>query len=221
MSVVVHRETNGPIRARLEAEGMALALFDPKFRNDVVRLAMKAGGDFWVNVFLPKRFSQYAFSMGYRVSSRWRKYKEFQGGVAVPFVGLSPPGGGPIAPKWKRTNPEKMITAALGGARASATATANRARIVVSIPYGHAIQPETSDMFRFVPSWEMERVAQVVGKSLQDLLDGLLPAIAINAKAVSAARRQRRPVTTMMTGLGERVTGTRSRSATPSPRRTG
>lgn len=199
----VYQVKQGPIRAKLMAEGGALALFDPKQRNTIVRIAMKAGGDFWVGTFLPKRFSQYAVSIGYRVSSRWRKYKEFQTGVAVPFVGLTPPGGGPRAPKWKNTNPQKMITAALAGSKATATATGNNARINISIPYGHAVLPETSEMFRTVPSWEMDRIADVVGARLQDLLDGLLPTIAITAPAPRSVS----PPQARVTGVGSRRVG--------------
>lgn len=209
MSTVVYETKVGPIRARIEAEGSALALFDAKVRNTIIRTALSAGGQFWLQVFLPKRFSSYATTFGYTASQRWRKFKEFELGAAVPFVGFTPPGGGPAAPRWKQKNGEKMITAALNGANYTATATAANARIIFRIPYGHPVQQMTSDMFRTVPSWEVERVGEVVGKKLQDILDGLLPAGAvppITPRVVGSAPSVR------ISGAGERrVSGSRQR----------
>ncbi len=59
-----------------------------------------------------------------------------------------------------------MITAALNGSRAVATSTANNRRITWKIPYGHPIPAEHSAAFRTLPTWEVERVAQVVGQSI-------------------------------------------------------
>ncbi len=164
--VVVSTQQVGPVRATIVAYGGALALFSAKERNDIVRGALLAGGQYWLGAFLPKRFSVYAFTLGYRVSEKWRRTKQWQLGAAVPFVGGTPPGGGPRMPSWKGKNGEKMITAALSGATASATATAGNSKIVWLIPFGHAVRPETSEAFRMIPTWEVERIAEHVSESL-------------------------------------------------------
>lgn len=200
----VFTAAEGPIRAVLMAEGSALALFDARTRNTMVRLALHAGGRMWLQVFLPKRFSEYAKRLGYRVSARWAKEKLFLLGNAVPFIGFTPPGGGRQHPRWKRTNPEKMSVAVINGANAKATATASRAQLVFTIPYGHAVRPETSDALRTVPTWEVQRIAEEVASHLQRVLDGLLPATEITApvpRAVPPAPR------VSARGLGERSAG--------------
>lgn len=47
------------LRGVVSAYGGALALFDPKARNDIVRAAAMAGGEAWKAAFLPKRFGFY------------------------------------------------------------------------------------------------------------------------------------------------------------------
>lgn len=172
----VHEAKVGPVRAVLLAEGPALALFKPAIRNTIVRTALKAGGNLWIDVFLGKRFGPYAYRIGYYVSRKWRQFKERGMGQAVPFVGFTPSGGGRIAPRWKQRNGEKMKVAAIKGARIAVTATQTKARITFSIPFGHPIQSTTSAQFRTLPSWEVERVAQATAKELQLILDGVLPA---------------------------------------------
>jgi hypothetical protein len=204
---VVHEVTVGPVRAQLIAAGPALALFRDSERNAFVRFALTAGGAFWLDVFLPKRFSDYSTSFGYRVSRKWRDLKIALTGVAVPFVGLTPSGGGPVAPRWKQENGAKMVDVALADSRARATATGNSAAIIITIPYGHPVQADTSDMFRTLPSWEVDRIADVVGQTLQRLLDGVLGP---DAAAPAAAPRVTAPVV-RATGLGGRARDTHGR----------
>lgn len=164
----VYQTQIGPVRARIVAAGGALALFDAKVRNNITRDGMLDGGRFWLQVFLPKRFSNYAYRFGYHVGKAWRQTKERQLGAAVPFVGGTPPGGGPVMPHWSQKNGEKMITAAINGASVRATATANRANLTFRIPYGHPVDAQASATFRTLPSWEVERIAQVTGQSIED-----------------------------------------------------
>ncbi len=200
----VYQIRQGPIQAAIHAEGAALALFKTKHANNLVRLSLTAGGRAWIEIFLPKRFSAYANSIGYRVSQKWREIKErATGSAAIPFLGLTPPGGGPVAPRWTQRNGAKMMPTAIRGARAAATATSANARVVITIPYGHAVQAETSAMFRNVPSWEVDRVAEIVGAHLQNLLDGLLPAVAVTAPK---PRMPHAPAV-RATGIGERGIG--------------
>ncbi len=164
----VYEAKVGPIRAQILAAGGALVLFDASTRNEIIRAAMLEGGKFWMRAFLPMRFSQYAYRLGYTVSEKWSRRKLRDLGVSVPFVGFTPPGGGRRAPTWKGTNPEKMITAALNGASVRASAAAGRASLTIRVPYGHAVREETTASFRTLPSWEVARIAEVVGKALVD-----------------------------------------------------
>ncbi len=170
----VFEAVQGPIRATIIANGPALALFSAKARNSIIRTALQHGGRYWLRTFLPKRFSDYAYRIGYNDSHSWAKAKQFLLGKSIPFIGFTPPGGGKRDPKRKATNPEKMAVAAINGANVRSTATAKNARIVFTIPYGHPVRPETSAQFRTVPPWEVDRVAKVVAETMQRILGGLL-----------------------------------------------
>ncbi len=164
----VYEAKVGPIRAQIFAAGGALAFFDASTRNEIIRAALLEGGKFWMRAFLPMRFSQYAYRLGYTVSQKWSQRKLRDLGASVPFLGFTPPGGGRQAPTWKGTNPEKMITAALNGASVRATAAAERASLTIRVPYGHPVREDTTASFRTLPTWEVDRIAEVVGKALAD-----------------------------------------------------
>lgn len=165
----VYEAKVGAIRCVLMARGGALALFEAKTRNELIRNALTAGGVFWLRAFLPKRFSQYAYRLGYRVSKKWKDQKERHLGVVVPYIGGTPPGGGRVMPTWSQRNGEKMITAALNGANVKATATASVASLVFRVPFGHPLQADHAAWFRAMPSWEIQRVAEVTAKALDEL----------------------------------------------------
>lgn len=160
----------GPIRTVIQANTMSLLTFAPAERNVIMRTALQAGGDFWIRVFLMKRLSAYAYRLSYRVSKKWRETKEQWGGGNTPFVGLTPVGGGHPVPTWSQTNGQKM-SEAIKGAYAKARAQGLTKQVLeVRVPYGHAIPADKSAVFRTIPSWELQRVAEVVGKTLASIL---------------------------------------------------
>lgn len=161
---------SGPIRTVIRANTMSLLTFAPAERNVIMRTALQAGGDFWIRTFLGKRLSAYAYRLSYRVSAKWKRTKEQWGGVATPFVGLTPVGGGHPVPTWKQSNGQKL-SEAIKGAYAKAKAQGLTKQVLeVRVPYGHAIPADKSAVFRTVPSWELNRFADVVGKTLASIL---------------------------------------------------
>jgi hypothetical protein len=143
----------GPIRAELLASGPALALFKPAVANRIVREALLAGGQFWGRVFLPQRFSPYAYRLGYQVGEKYERRKERLWGEATPFV---------LTGEW--------YGVALTQWRADATAKGGGGEIRIRIPVPHPTRPETQGAFRTVPTWEVERIGQEVGKALRAIL---------------------------------------------------
>ncbi|MBA3588517.1 hypothetical protein [Methylibium sp.] len=164
--------TAGPIRTVIQAKTMSLLSFLPAERNLILRTVMQAAGDFWIRTFLPKRFTPYARRLGYSVGRKWQTSKERQtAGPVLPFVGLTPAGGGPPAPGWSQRNGEKMIVAAMRGATAKGMSKGlNKQSVIIRIPFGHAVRAETSATFRFIPSWEMARLAEIISKTLADII---------------------------------------------------
>ena len=145
----------GPIRAVLEAQGAALSLFTQREANTAVREALEAGGDFWVRVFLPMRFSDYARKLGYRVKPTTAKAKALLSGRAVPFVQTG-----------------QLQQMAIPGAWARATATGGLGTIWIRIPRPHALRPEFAQVFTTVPTWEINRIAEVVETALAQIIQG-------------------------------------------------
>ena len=136
---------NGPIKATLEANREALALFDQKVANDIVRTALAGGGAKWVEIFLPERFGPYAYKLGYKVSAKTRDRKRRIYGHDRPYTQTGEMAG------------------ATQGAHVEATAKRSGGVIRIRIPMGHALRPEFMSVFRQVPAWEVDRInAEVV-----------------------------------------------------------
>jgi hypothetical protein len=137
-------------------------LFSKYDQNIIMRTVMTTAAAFWIKVFLPMRFGPYArTSLGYFASTKWEKRKSklaaagtIQGPQPTPFVYTG------IARSEATTR-----------ARPDGTATSTRFAIVIRIPFGHPIQPDTSAMFKVVPSHEVKRLAEVVGNELPALIN--------------------------------------------------
>jgi hypothetical protein len=162
----------GAIRAYLAANADELSEFTPANANAMIRSALIVAGETWAVAFLGRRFSSYAFKLGYRVRGNWSKGKAKRMGKAIPFVGFTPPGGGAASPAGKPRNPQKMITAVQQGTRITATATANRHQIVILIPFGHAVRPETADAFLKTPPWELARISDAAVRAIASAMAG-------------------------------------------------
>ncbi len=168
VKVISGSESNGvgPIRAVLEAQGPALALLEQaegaSGSNDVIREALQAGGDLWVNVFLPMRFTEYAKRLGYVVQPGWAMRKQKLTGQALPLVYTG-----------------NMREAAMQGAHADATAKKGGGTITIRIPIQHggggrqggSLQPKDQAVLRRIPDWEVTRVGEEVERTLISLLN--------------------------------------------------
>ncbi len=171
--------------ATIDANKEALAYFSQSDQNRIVRTTFQAAGDFWIKAWLPMRFSTYAYSLGYYVSRAWRATKQKILGQAIPFLGFTPEGGGLGKPPPKKrfvttplqANGEKMITAAMRGARAVGFAygKGGDARVDILIPIGHPVQPNTIRAFTTVPQNEVATMAGAGARTMASLLDGAQP----------------------------------------------
>lgn len=160
------KSATAPIRAVITAQGAALNILEQAEGksgvNDVIRESLQAGGDLWVNVFLPMRFTEYAKRLGYSVQPGWATHKQKLTGQALPLVYL----GG-------------MREKALSGAHADATSSKGGGQIRIRIPIQHggagrqggSLQPKDQAVLRRIPDWEISRVAQEVQKTLIALLN--------------------------------------------------
>lgn len=174
----------GTIGWHIDVNKEALAYFSPTEQRKIVKTTYQACGDLWIAAWLPKRFSMYAFTLGYFVTGKWRALKMRFLGAAVPYVGFTPEGGGSGAAPRKtdrrrggtlqeQRNGEKMITAALSGARAAGFSDmkGRDARVDIYIPIGHAVQPNTIASFTNVPATEIQTLAYEAGRVMTSLLD--------------------------------------------------
>ncbi len=153
----------GPIRATIEVYGKSLMLFRQKEANDLVRAALQSGGDLWVNVFLPMRFSDYAKQLGYHIN-QGGKYYTWKKAHLIPPIPLVGIGGAAAAGNSTLIASQK--------AHAEATSKGTGGVITIRIPTGHALQAKDQAVFRQIPAHEVKRIAQEVDKTLGDLLSG-------------------------------------------------
>lgn len=154
----------GPIRAQIDLYGQAFLLFTKKERNTVVRQAMESAGWMWINAFLPKRFTTYAYSLGYHMAAKYRAYKQRKQGHVLPnvFTGAS-----------RET--------ATQGAHATGRATASRQTVTIKVPLpvleyttkngthkfaGYGNQSGMTQIIGTVPETEIKSVAAVVGREI-------------------------------------------------------
>ena len=74
--VKVANGKNGLIGWAITSNEPLLSMAKPAFRNKVMRSVWQDAGDFWINNFLPLRFSMYAETrLGYKRSNRKKKVK--------------------------------------------------------------------------------------------------------------------------------------------------
>ena len=156
MAIVVSQVKGGPIRVQIEAQNAALRLFSQSEQNTIVRTAVRAAGEVWVAVFLPKRFSTYANMLGYRVTNKWKDNK-----VSLARRGVIP---GPQPTPMVYTG--VMRATAIARARADGRATKSKAVAIIKIPFGHAVRPELTKVFKTIPKHEIVRMAQEVQRQL-------------------------------------------------------
>lgn len=172
---VIAEGGTGPIKSVWIAHGAALALFEPKLRNSLMRESLIDGGNFWTVTFLHLRFDwAYAPKLGYQVSGKYETWKSQQkakgritGDQPLVFTGLTK-------------------QAALSRVKVTATATANKQTLYIAIPippHGgpsksgkskFGIAPIVGKVLRALPRWEIARIAEVVEQSLTRALQGAM-----------------------------------------------
>jgi hypothetical protein len=139
----------GPIRATIELSGAALSLFTIKDKKEIFMSVMQAVGDDWIAKALPKRFTNYARTLGYRVSKRWmdkkRKY-----GEPLPFV-------------WEGDMRESVLTKS----KAQPGGTSKNPYVTIRMPYTHGIKKMYVPVMRSLPAHEMKTLAKVAAVALQ------------------------------------------------------
>jgi hypothetical protein len=177
----------GSIRTAIDVDGLALQVLKPSVRNQIVREALISGGQMWLTVFMPLRFTPYAKRLGYPFKT------------AHPFIDTG-----------------NMQRSVMASAKATATATSTgRAVILLSMTYGHPVRTDIAPAFRTVPGWEVERVAQAVASYLigaQEQIIEVAPARTKTGKerknARTTFRRAQGPV--MAAGRGPAHRGSRT-----------
>jgi hypothetical protein len=169
--MIVHSAKQGPLRVVIEAHGGALMLFSPKHRTVVMRRAMRQLGNHWLHKWVPMRLSNYAFMLGYRVSGKWRTIKARYLTGVVPFIGMTPPGGGSADGPWWQRNKAKMADAITKG-RVSVSGRDGNETAIIRIPYGHPIQTEKAKVFRTIAPNEMADLAVVLSKRIANEISG-------------------------------------------------
>ncbi len=161
-------ELKGPFAKLMTAE-----------RKGVIQTSLRVGGEFFKLKYIPLRFTDYAYRLGYKVTDAWKKFKRrtLKTGRAQPFIGTTPPGGGNVLSLAGGNhdgltvyNAEKMSTAMTAGCRVDITGTAKGGDIVIRTPYGHPLRPEYAKAFTHVTDAESQSVAQEVARAFKALI---------------------------------------------------
>jgi hypothetical protein len=145
-------------------------------RKAIVRASLRQGGEFFKEKYIPLRFTDYAYRLGYRVTEEWKKFKRRVMGSkrANPYIGTTAPGGGDVESMYsglKPThNPEKMAIAMQRGCRVDVTGTGAGGNIIIRTPYGHPILPVSATAFTKIAPAENQKVAQEVARAFTAFL---------------------------------------------------
>ena len=163
----------GAIRASIEAHGTGLTLFAQKDQNEIIRNALERGGWYWIYVDLPKRFTDYAFELGYNQRSKtYANWKQKVVGHQIPLVFTG-----------------QLRSVATKGARARATASKGSGTIFITIPtpavtdrkgrhinYANVPKTQVGIILRTIPPKEIKAIAQAVESALIEGLEEAMTA---------------------------------------------
>lgn len=148
-------------------------LANPAERKVVIQSALREGGDWFIAERIPLRFTDWVYRNGYRVTEKWKaeKRRVLSGGRALPYIGITPPGGGDAGSLFAKVmNVEKMAVAMQRGCRAKITGTSKGGDIIIKTPYGHPIITPLAEVFKTVAPEEYQMVARVVKRAFDDFL---------------------------------------------------
>lgn len=194
--------------AAIEARGKFWELVSTSERKVIIHAALRQGGLFWMLKYIPQRFSNYAYSLGYRVTDQWKKFKRrVLNGAAIPYIGVTPPGGGGagVVKRGKRIfkaqnpNGEKMAVAVERGSNVKVKGTSAGGDIHIAIPYGHPLNAVTAAALRKLPDNEIQAVAAVVARELDELIQ--------SAHAVPRSRKGKLTIRGASMSIKSRVGG--------------
>lgn len=151
----------GPISVHIDANRRFMAIFSKRRQNEIIRNSLNAAGEFWANLFLPKRFTNYArTALRYNPSADWERAKRALTDSQDDSKRAMAPQPTPLVYRGE------MRRAALSGWRLASVATSRKQVLVVRIPLGHAVRKHTAKTVTFVPRLELQRIVEVFSKVL-------------------------------------------------------
>jgi hypothetical protein len=170
----VYSLKNGPISVQIEANRKFMVLFSRKRQNEVIRNSLDAAGAFWANLFLPKRFTNYArTALRYNPSAAWETAKRQLTDSQDDTKRAVAPQPMPLVYRGE------MRKAALSRWRLASVATSRKQVLTVRIPLGHAVRKHTAATITYVPRLELQRIVEVFSKVMpQQIANGYGPQMA-------------------------------------------
>ncbi len=179
---VVDQGAQGGIKWALEYRGKALGLFDPRERNAILAEGFRKMGLAWIAKWLPLRFTNYAYKLGYDVSEKYSRLKARIMENPLPLIG--PPGiarrrkigrAGKLAGTtytYGTAGPADKLVNTSTGASSRSTSPGGKPRVTIKIPTGHAVAAIVSATLRSLPAHEVKDLAKVLDTSLVGMLNG-------------------------------------------------
>ena len=158
MAERIYSLKNGPISVQIEANKKCMVLFSRKAQNTVIRNSLDAAGRFWAEVFLPKRFTNYAKNvLGFNPSRAWENAKRklvFSQGEKQALD----PQPTPLVYRGE------MRRSALNRWRTASIATSKKQVLTVRIPLGHPVKKHIAQLITRCPRLELQRIVEVFAK---------------------------------------------------------
>ncbi len=151
---------SGPIKAQLEVWDGHLSFFSDSARNTLIRDAIWQGGEYYRTTFVPLKFTNYARKYGYHATQKYvaRKRKMFGAEMPLVFTDQQTHAG--------------LRSQVIGGARTEARVTKGVGVVLIRLPgpsYMNA-QPMVYKVLRSVLPEEVERVAKIIGRAMEESL---------------------------------------------------
>lgn len=159
MAERIYSLKNGPISVQIEANKKFMTLLSRKRQNEVIRNSLNAAGRFWAEVFLPKRFTNYAKNvLGFNPSHAWENAKRrlvFSTGSDKRALDPQPT---PLVYRGE------MRRSALSRWRTASIATSKKQVLTVRIPLGHPVKKHIASLITRCPRLELQRIVEVFAK---------------------------------------------------------
>lgn len=161
MTERIYSLKHGPISVQIEASKKFMAIFSRRIQNALIRESLDATGRFWADVFLPKRFSNYAKTvLGFNPSRAWENAKRSLTFTREDDKRAIAPQPTPLVYRGL------MRKSALSRWRTDSKATAKKQTLIVRIPLGHPVKKHIADLITRVPRLELQRIVEVFSKEL-------------------------------------------------------